>query len=260
MKIFLILWFFESCSLWKECIDEYHLTSWDLEVWATNPPPWKWMTRQGDEGSRLVLSPSDKEMAPPSARQRDSRVSLSWRKRVTQWINTMRKIADFTTTNLAFSNSLKEIFLKKDIINQGMEQNYSVLQRTKRSGANHLNSKYKLQFPFMKLQWVTCDENNNLSTCPSRKSYEMSLIRTGAVPMWDEGGAIVTDPLWLPARGRSKATGGTERTRFTLTWVDVILARLWMMRDNGEKQRILREWRKSYRPNHVTGEKKKWDE
>lgn len=69
----------------------------------------------------------------------------------------------------------------------------------------------------------------------------MSLIRTGAMPMWVEGGAIVTHPLWLPARGRSKDTGGTERTRFTLTWVDVILARLWMIRDNGEKDRELRQ-------------------
>lgn len=71
----------------------------------------------------------------------------------------------------------------------------------------------------------------------------MSLIRTGAMPMWDDGGAIVTDPLWLPARGRSKATGGTERTRFTLTWGDVILARLWMISDNWEKDTELRQRR-----------------
>lgn len=77
--------------------------------------------------------------------------------------------------------------------------------------------------------------------------------------MWVEGGAIVTDPLWLPARGRSKATGGTERARFTFTWVDVILARLWMIRDNGEKDKELRQRgrkEKSYRASQNTGEKK----
>lgn len=88
---------FSSCSflsqLRRKCIDECHLTSWDLEVWATNPPPWKWMMMQGDEGSRLVFSPSDKEIAPPSARQRDSSVSLSWRNRVQQWVNIITKIA-----------------------------------------------------------------------------------------------------------------------------------------------------------------------
>jgi hypothetical protein len=31
----------------------------------------------------------------------------------------------------------------------------------------------------------------------------------------------------LATSGRSKGTGGTERARFTFTWVDVILARLW---------------------------------
>uniref|UniRef100_A0A674ND04 Uncharacterized protein n=1 Tax=Takifugu rubripes TaxID=31033 RepID=A0A674ND04_TAKRU len=55
----------------------------------------------------------------------------------------------------------------------------------------------------------------------------MSLIRTGAVPM-----------------GRSKATGGTERARFTLTWVDTSVSvmfqnvfqkwtsRFWVRRSN----------------------------
>lgn len=39
----------------------------------------------------------------------------------------------------------------------------------------------------------------------------------GAVPMCADGGAMVADALWLVARGRSKAMGGTERARFTLT-------------------------------------------
>lgn len=55
------------------------LTSWDLEVWATKPPPWKWITKQGEDGRRLVFSPSDREMAPPSERDIDNRVSLSWK-------------------------------------------------------------------------------------------------------------------------------------------------------------------------------------
>lgn len=59
------------------------LTSWDLEVWATKPPPWKWIIRKGDEGRRLAFRPSDREMAPPSERDRDSRVSLSWRRQHT---------------------------------------------------------------------------------------------------------------------------------------------------------------------------------
>lgn len=54
----------------------------------------------------------------------------------------------------------------------------------------------------------------------------MSLICTGAEPMCAEGGAIVTEALWLDASGRSKDTGGTERARFTFTGVEVILARL----------------------------------
>lgn len=45
--------------------------------------------------------------------------------------------------------------------------------------------------------------------------------------MCADGAGIVTDALWFAARGRSKGTGGTERARFTLTGVDVILARLW---------------------------------
>ncbi|TNN89212.1 hypothetical protein EYF80_000500 [Liparis tanakae] len=53
----------------------------DEQVWATNPPPWKWIRRQGEEGRRLVFIPSDREMAPPSERARDSSVSLSWRER-----------------------------------------------------------------------------------------------------------------------------------------------------------------------------------
>lgn len=40
------------------------------------------------------------------------------------------------------------------------------------------------------------------------------------------GGMMVTEALGLAARGRSKDTEGTERARFTFTWVDVILARL----------------------------------
>lgn len=35
--------------------------------------------------------------------------------------------------------------------------------------------------------------------------------------MCADGGAIVTDALWLAAKGRSKVAGGTERARFTLT-------------------------------------------
>lgn len=70
----------------------------------------------------------------------------------------------------------------------------------------------------------------------------MSLIWTGAVPMCAEGAAMVTEALWLAARGRSKGTGGTDSARFTLTWVDVILARLWGNRDHGgeKKQTKLR--------------------
>lgn len=52
---------------------------------------------------------------------------------------------------------------------------------------------------------------------------------------------MVTEPLWLPVRGRSKATGGTERVRFTLTWVDVMLARLWKTTDDGEEEGALRQ-------------------
>lgn len=65
---------------WKLSLSagENPLTSWDLEVWATKPPPWKWMTRHGDDGRRLAFSPSDREMAPASERVRDRRVSLSW--------------------------------------------------------------------------------------------------------------------------------------------------------------------------------------
>lgn len=65
----------------KTQVGECHLTSWDLEVWATKPPPWKWIRRQGDDGRRLVFSPSDREMGPPSERERDSSVSLSWREK-----------------------------------------------------------------------------------------------------------------------------------------------------------------------------------
>lgn len=54
----------------------------------------------------------------------------------------------------------------------------------------------------------------------------MSLICTGAEPMCAEGGAMVTEALWLAASGRSKGTGGTESARFTFTGVEVILARL----------------------------------
>lgn len=56
--------------------------------------------------------------------------------------------------------------------------------------------------------------------------------------MCADGGAIVTDVLWLAARGRSKGTAGTERARFTFTCVDVILARLWRKRKKkGDIQR-----------------------
>lgn len=61
----------------------------------------------------------------------------------------------------------------------------------------------------------------------------MSLIWTGARPVWADGGAMVTDALWLAASGRSKGTAGTERALFTLTWVDVILARLCKKREPG---------------------------
>lgn len=55
--------------------------------------------------------------------------------------------------------------------------------------------------------------------------------------MCADGGAMVTDALWLAARGRSKGTGGTERARFTLTGVDVILARLWRKKDEQKELR-----------------------
>lgn len=52
----------------------------------------------------------------------------------------------------------------------------------------------------------------------------------GAMPICADGGAMVTVVLGLATTGRSKGMGGTERARFTLTVVDVILARLWRER------------------------------
>lgn len=78
----------------------------------------------------------------------------------------------------------------------------------------------------------------------------MSLICTGAEPMCAEGGAMVTEAMWLAANGRSKGTGGTESARFTFTGVEVILARLWRWR------KVPRKRRASYGASRVTGEKK----
>uniref|UniRef100_A0A8C9V913 Uncharacterized protein n=1 Tax=Scleropages formosus TaxID=113540 RepID=A0A8C9V913_SCLFO len=59
----------------------------------------------------------------------------------------------------------------------------------------------------------------SLSTCPSRSSWEIKRICTGPGPLWATGGATVTERLGSDTRGRSKGTGGTERARFTRTWV-----------------------------------------
>lgn len=53
-------------------------TSWDLEVWATKPPPWKWMSSQGERGCFCTQGRWDTEMGGGSAREYDSSSSLSY--------------------------------------------------------------------------------------------------------------------------------------------------------------------------------------
>lgn len=48
---------------------------------------------------------------------------------------------------------------------------------------------------------------------------------------------MVTDAVSSAIRGRSKDRGGTERARFTLTCVDVILARPWRKERERERDR-----------------------
>lgn len=55
----------------------------------------------------------------------------------------------------------------------------------------------------------------------------MSLTRTGAGPMWAEGGEMVTVSLGSAVSGISKASGGRLSRRLTLTVADAMFARDW---------------------------------
>lgn len=55
----------------------------------------------------------------------------------------------------------------------------------------------------------------------------MSLTRTGAGPMWAEGGGMVTVSLGSVVSGISKASGGRLSRRLTLTVADAMFARDW---------------------------------
>lgn len=52
-------------------------------------------------------------------------------------------------------------------------------------------------------------------------------MRTGAGPMWAEGGGMVTVSLGSVVSGISKASGGRLSRRLTLTVADAMFARDW---------------------------------
>ena len=54
-------------------------TSWDLDVWATKPPPWKWMSSQGERGCFCTQGRWEAVMGGGSVREKARSSSLSYK-------------------------------------------------------------------------------------------------------------------------------------------------------------------------------------